>query len=163
MTSWHRSLRSDFSVSRGASPLGLPDTLSRAPLRRRAPFAWLARCRSLAPGTSREYLADLHERPPERVQFLAGVVHREGRARRPRNLEAIHHRLRAVMAGPDRDTFLIEDRADVVGVHAVHDERQDAGLLARSPDEPHAADRLQHAGRVGPPVARRRAALLEPP
>jgi len=28
---------------RGASPLGLPDTLSRAPLRRRTPFAWLAR------------------------------------------------------------------------------------------------------------------------
>src|SRR5437899_3145905 len=27
--------------SRGASPLGLPCTLSRAPLRRRAPFAWL--------------------------------------------------------------------------------------------------------------------------
>ena len=34
---------------RGASPLGLPDTLSRAPLRRRAPFAWLASLRSLAP------------------------------------------------------------------------------------------------------------------
>ena len=35
---------------RGASPLGLPDTLSRAPLRRRAPFAWLTRCaRSLTP------------------------------------------------------------------------------------------------------------------
>src|SRR5215471_17285419 len=34
---------------RGASPLGLPYTLSRAPLRRRAPFAWLARgARSLA-------------------------------------------------------------------------------------------------------------------
>src|SRR5258706_374355 len=30
----------------GASPLGLPDTLSRAPLRRRAPFAWLAAARS---------------------------------------------------------------------------------------------------------------------
>ena len=28
---------------RGASPLGLPDTRSRAPLRRRAPIAWLAR------------------------------------------------------------------------------------------------------------------------
>src|SRR5262245_1967208 len=28
---------------RGASPLGLPYTLSRAPLRRRAPFTWLAR------------------------------------------------------------------------------------------------------------------------
>src|SRR6187200_2236629 len=30
-------------LTRGASPLGLPHTLSRAPLRRRAPFAWLAR------------------------------------------------------------------------------------------------------------------------
>src|SRR2546428_2548484 len=36
------------SLVRGASPLGLPDTLSRAPLRRRAPFAWLASLRSLA-------------------------------------------------------------------------------------------------------------------
>ena len=31
------------SLIRGASPLGLPDTLSRSPLRRLAPFAWLAR------------------------------------------------------------------------------------------------------------------------
>jgi thiamine biosynthesis lipoprotein len=31
------------NLNRGASPLGLPDTLSRTPLRRRAPFAWLAR------------------------------------------------------------------------------------------------------------------------
>src|SRR6185436_20063341 len=29
---------------RGASPLGLPYTRSRAPLRRRAPCAWLTRC-----------------------------------------------------------------------------------------------------------------------
>ena len=33
---------------RGASPLELPDTLSREPLRRLAPFAWLAPLRSLA-------------------------------------------------------------------------------------------------------------------
>ena len=33
---------STFNI-RGASPLGLPDTRSRAPLRRRAPIAWLAR------------------------------------------------------------------------------------------------------------------------
>src|SRR5215218_10276645 len=32
-----------FSLPRRASPLGLPDTRSRAPLRRLAPFAWLAR------------------------------------------------------------------------------------------------------------------------
>ena len=37
-----------FNLFRGASPLGLPYTLSRAPLRRRAPIAWLARFRSLA-------------------------------------------------------------------------------------------------------------------
>ena len=35
-------------LNRGASPLGLPHTRSRAPLLRRAPFAWLVRCRSLA-------------------------------------------------------------------------------------------------------------------
>ncbi len=50
---------------RGASPLGLRCTLSRAPLRRRAPFAWLTRCtrslgidgypgRSSSPMTSRK-------------------------------------------------------------------------------------------------------------
>src|SRR5262245_59792784 len=33
----------DTNLIRGAPPLGLPYTLSRAPLRRRAPFAWLAR------------------------------------------------------------------------------------------------------------------------
>src|SRR6266566_544421 len=32
------------NLLRGASPLGLPYTLSRAPLRRRAPVAWLTRC-----------------------------------------------------------------------------------------------------------------------
>ena len=32
---------------RGASPLELPDTLSREPRRRLAPFAWLAPLRSL--------------------------------------------------------------------------------------------------------------------
>ena len=33
---------------RGASPLGLPDSLTRSPLRRLAPFVWLASLRSLA-------------------------------------------------------------------------------------------------------------------
>jgi hypothetical protein len=36
-----------ISLIRRASPLGLPYTLSRAPLRRRAPIAWLARNCSL--------------------------------------------------------------------------------------------------------------------
>ena len=40
---WSTVIRGS-SLSRAALPLGLPDTLSRAPLRRRAPVAWLARC-----------------------------------------------------------------------------------------------------------------------
>src|SRR5262249_51638779 len=39
-----RTEKSDILFNRGASPLGLPYTRSRAPLRRRAPFAWLIRC-----------------------------------------------------------------------------------------------------------------------
>src|SRR5882672_637146 len=42
---------------RGASPLGLPDTLSREPLRRLAPFAWLASLRSLASSVAAPCLA----------------------------------------------------------------------------------------------------------
>src|SRR5262249_50192472 len=63
--------------NRGASPLGLPGTLSRpstklratlrlskgrAPLRRRAPFAWLASLRSLASSSDRL------QRPQERQE-----------------------------------------------------------------------------------------------
>jgi hypothetical protein len=44
----HRVGVPETSLNRGASPLGLPYTLSRAPLRRRAPVAWLTRSRSLA-------------------------------------------------------------------------------------------------------------------
>ena len=44
---------------RGASPLGLPDTLSRAPLRRRAPCAWLARCAHSRDGDRRS-MSQLH-------------------------------------------------------------------------------------------------------
>src|SRR6266851_1300857 len=40
-------VRGSFS-NRGASPLGLPYTLIRSPLRRLAPFAWLTRWRSFA-------------------------------------------------------------------------------------------------------------------
>src|SRR6185503_1731417 len=42
---WHDNVRGHKSskLIRGALPLGLPYTLSRSPLRRLAPFAWLAR------------------------------------------------------------------------------------------------------------------------
>src|SRR5262249_6122582 len=44
-----RSERKNPSVFRGASPRRTPYRLTRSPPRRLAPFAWLARCRSLAP------------------------------------------------------------------------------------------------------------------
>src|SRR5262249_16820943 len=50
------------SLIRGASPLGLPHTLSRSPLRRLAPFAWLARECSLA-----SYRHEPHRGPRRRV------------------------------------------------------------------------------------------------
>ena len=48
MTATSHIARRSIDSLRGASPLGLPYTLSRSPLRRLAPFAWLARWRSLA-------------------------------------------------------------------------------------------------------------------
>ena len=42
---------------------------------------------------------------------------------------AVHHRLCAVLTGADGNAFAIENRPDVVRMHAVHHERQDAGLL----------------------------------
>ena len=52
LASWSSRVRercASTSPVRGASPLGLPYTRSRARLRRRAPIAWLARSGSLAP------------------------------------------------------------------------------------------------------------------
>jgi hypothetical protein len=45
-------------MTRGALPLGLPDTRSRAPLRRRAPCAWLTRCRSFADAGQRRPIGE---------------------------------------------------------------------------------------------------------
>src|SRR5690349_20731845 len=42
-----KAIRTPYLL-RGAAPLGLPRTLSREPLRRLAPFPWLASLRSLA-------------------------------------------------------------------------------------------------------------------
>ncbi len=70
----------------GLSPLGLPHTLSRAPLRRRAPFAWLARAlardrstgfrislRRLTPRPGRRWSA---RRTPPTVTATASTISR---------------------------------------------------------------------------------------
>ena len=72
-------------VNRGALPLGLPDTLSRAPLRGRAPFAWLARCRSFAQCPSGRYVSRkrhhrVHAHRPPRRQVAGEERHRREHA-----------------------------------------------------------------------------------
>ena len=49
----------NFKLTRGASLLGLPDTLSRSPLSRLAPFAWLARDARSHLGTSVRFMRRL--------------------------------------------------------------------------------------------------------
>ena len=51
-----RFLAKTSRLFRGASPLGLPYTRPRAPLRRRAPVAWLARTARSLLGTSVRFM-----------------------------------------------------------------------------------------------------------
>src|SRR5262245_65882907 len=52
---------------RGASPLGLPETLSRGPLRRLAPFAWLA---SRSEALNLDVGVDLEPDPEQRISSV---------------------------------------------------------------------------------------------
>ena len=73
----------------------------------------------------------------EAVDFLDRVVGPKRRPDRSRNPELVHERLRAVVAGPHRDAELVEERAEVVRVHAVDQEGHHARLARGGADEPH--------------------------
>src|SRR5206468_2500401 len=104
------------------SPLGLPDTLSRAPLRRRAPFAWLTRCaRSLyiSPALSRHRRADARE-------MVIAVTHRvilDPELARQRRVGVVRHRRRTIELlvgqrlgeGGERPGALLEALGEGVG------------------------------------------------
>ena len=49
-------------------------------------------------------------------------------------------RLRAMMAGPDRDAFEIQEPADFFGVPVLQDERKHADLFAGGPDQAKTVD-----------------------
>jgi len=51
------------------------------------------------------------------------------------------------MPRPDRHTFTIDDRADVVRVHAGDDERDDGDLVARRANEANSVDGTERCGR----------------
>src|SRR6478736_9170518 len=87
---------------------------------------------------SGEDLADPLDATRQSINFFPGVVEAERGARGGGNAEAQHHRLCAVVPGADGDAFLIEDRADVVGVNVLYDKGEHAGLVRRGADELHA-------------------------
>src|SRR5688500_1753888 len=62
----------------------------------------------------------------ERVDLLERVVDVERRACGGGRTQRAHQRLRAVVAGPHRDTLAVHDRADVVRVNAL-DREADSG------------------------------------
>src|SRR5438045_9661099 len=76
----------------------------------------------------------------KRVNLLLRVVESEGGTRCRGDVETLHDRLCAVVSGTHSDSFLIENRADVVRVNVVNDEREHTCLLARRADNPHAFD-----------------------
>src|SRR5215470_18498434 len=64
-------------------------------------------------------------------------------------MEPSHHWLRAVMAGANGDSFLSEERADIVRVDSVEDEREHAGLFSRRPNQTQIRNAAQNLCRVG--------------
>src|SRR5688572_28857893 len=86
-------------------------------------------------GRSSEDLAYVVESVDERIDVGARVVHGKRRPRRRRDAEALHQRLRAVVAGPHADTARSEDLGDVVRVGDVQregDERPALGGVQRA-------------------------------
>ena len=53
-----------------------------------------------------------------------------------------------MMAGTDGDTFVVENRADFVRVHAVEREGKDGCLIACGTDQSQAGEKSGAAGRV---------------
>src|SRR5436190_2381433 len=100
---------------RGASPLGLPDTLSRAPLRRRAPFAW---CVPSSGGLHDAAVIERQRAAPDAANELAVVRgDQHGRAPRVDLAEQVHDLEREVrievagrLVGED-DHRIVDERA----------------------------------------------------
>ena len=80
------------------------------------------------------------------VYVFPRVVECERRAGRCCESQTRHHRLCAVMSGPDRYALLVEDRSDIVCVYAVHHEGDHGRLLWSRTDDAdawHGLERLR--------------------
>jgi hypothetical protein len=77
----------------------------------------------------------------EPVDVLPRIVERERDPCSRGNAETIHHRLRAVVPGADRDSLLIQNGPDVVGMDPLEHDGKDARLEPRLPDDPESGNR----------------------
>jgi hypothetical protein len=76
----------------------------------------------------------------EGIHFLMGVICRERGPGRGGDAETGHHRLRTVVAGPNRDSLGVEYLTDVMRVNAIHGKAQNASPLPGSAYYAHAQD-----------------------
>src|SRR2546425_6973401 len=112
-------------------------------------FPYTTLFRSRADQPSGKYPLDLPNAFGERVHLFFGVVERKGSTRSSGDPEALHNGLRAVMARPDRNTLLVENRPDIVRVDAFDYEREHARALSRRTDQTHSGNGGNLLCRIG--------------
>ena len=88
----------------------------------------LPRSRSCFPRSSENPL-NLVEPAHQRLDIRFIAVRREARARGRGDAEQVHQRLRAMMAGADRDALVVQYGADVVRMNPVEREADDSGAV----------------------------------
>src|SRR5438093_1688998 len=77
-----------------------------------------------------EKLSGLAHCGDEGVDVVDVIIDVEGCARGRRDAQATHQRLSAVVAGPNTDAVLVQDRRQVVRMNVAVCERNDAGTVA---------------------------------
>ena len=121
----------------------IPDDY-RGPYKREDPQAGLKYARQVE-----EIIESVHQDGGAIAAFLAetlpsvggqivlppGYLNAVYRAVRAAGGVTIHHRLGTVVAGAHRDALLVEDGAEVVGVHSLHDEGHQRGLVSRGAED----------------------------
>src|SRR6476659_6566194 len=114
-------------------------------------ISWYRLCMSMwVLSSDLEETLRVFQRVDQRIDFRRRRVEVERGSRRRLDAEASVRRLRAVMAGPDRDAERVEHLAHVVRVHAVELEADRAAAVDRlgGPEDRESADLLQTLQRV---------------
>ena len=96
----------------------------------------------------RKYLYDLLDSVGQFIDLFLCVIESERCASGCGHVKELHHRLRAMMAGTNGYSLLIEDRADIVRMYAFDRKRQNARLIGGRPDDPDFGNVRQTSRRI---------------